>query len=87
MNHITAQGAKGRGWTLEKYLQYTENYKAWAKACWQLLVNRYGTNCVIYDIAHTLYWELDFTLDVAQKAFMAMKVCRLIEFQGEGYAL
>lgn len=41
MDHITAEGAKGRGWTVEKYHQYTENYKAWARACWQLLVNRY----------------------------------------------
>ena len=87
MNHITAQGAKARGWTVEKYHQYTENYKAWARACWQLLVNRYGTNCIIYDIVHTLYWELGFNLDVAQKALLAMRVCKLIERQGEGYAL
>ncbi|NCA80832.1 MAG: hypothetical protein EOM76_11755 [Sphingobacteriia bacterium] len=87
MNHITAEGAKGRGWTVEKYYQYQANYKAWAKACWQLLANKYGTNCIIYDIVHTLYWELGFNLDVAQKAFTAMKICKLIEHQGEGYAL
>lgn len=87
MKHITPEGAKARGWTLEKYLQYNQNYIAWAKACYDLLVSVFGKNCIVFDPCYSLQNQFDFPANTAQAAFVAMKVAKLIEKQGAGYAL
>ena len=87
MKHITANSAKARGWTLAMYLQYTQNYIAWAKACYDLLVSRYGKNCIVYNPVQALIDEFCFPVNCADAALKAMKIAKLIEKQGEGYAL
>ena len=87
MRNISAQEAKNEGWDIKKYYQYKKNYKAWANACYQLLVARYGKDCIIYDIVASLQEEYQFNARTAERALEAMEVYGLVEHQSNGYAL